>query len=218
MNLSNWWKAGVIIEGGAWKPSQPLSASGHRKVCEQRGKLRCIVDHFASPRYVTWTGGKRLGVEMSPGRLCWGGTFCPAAEYRPSTEWAMGPVLYRPGPGGESASEDSTADPTASVNKAEPWRGSLTCSSLSPAGKSLESLSNQGNLANVADGQEWQCAWPEVENEVGCLCAEQGQESRGPREGGSESCQAACQARLTESSKSADTHRTPEAWAKRRKW
>lgn len=110
----------------------------------------------------------------------------------------MGPVLCPPGPGGESASEDSTADPTASANKAEPWRGGLTCSSLSPAGKSLESLSNQGNSANAADGPEQHCAWPEVENEVGCLCAEQGQESRGPREGCSESCQAACQAGLTE--------------------
>ena len=56
----------------------------------------------------------------------------------------MGPL----GPGGRSASAEVIE------NKAEPWRKALTCGSLSPPGKSLELFSNQGNLANVADGQE----------------------------------------------------------------
>lgn len=73
----------------------------------------------------------------------------------------------------------------------------LACSSLSLPGKSLESLSNQGTLANVADGQEHTSAWPEVGNEVGCHRAEWGQErGRGPREGYGKSCQRACQAGL----------------------
>lgn len=75
---------------------------------------------------------------------------------------------------------------SSSENKAEPRRRGLglACSSLRLPGKSLESLSNQGTLANVADGQEHTSAWPEVGNEVGCHRAEQGQEKeRGPQEG-----------------------------------
>lgn len=47
-------------------------------------------------------------------------------------------------------------------------------------------------------GRSNTCAWPQVENEVGCHHAEQGWESRGPQEGCNESCQGACQAGLTE--------------------
>ena len=58
------------------------------------------------------------------------------------------------GPGGGSTSVGPTAALRVTEDKAEPWRGGLTCSSLGHSGTSMELLNNQENLANVADGQE----------------------------------------------------------------
>lgn len=66
----------------------------------------------------------------------------------------MGPEMGLLGPGGRGACAYPAVAPGVTENQAEPWREILTCSSLSPPGKSLELFSNQGNLANVADGQE----------------------------------------------------------------
>lgn len=89
---------------------------------------------------------------MSPWRR---GSVAPPASH--ST--LQTPLCMRSSPGGACLAPDggcksASANPSLLMteNKAGPWRRGLACSSLSPPGKSLGLLSNQGNLANMADG------------------------------------------------------------------
>lgn len=96
-----------------------------------------------------WYWREVAGFGMSPRRLCRGWAFCLPQHSAGHTRrdgcarrWESRTSAY------------STPAPGVTENSAEPWRENLTCSSLSPPGKSLELFSNQGNSANMADGQE----------------------------------------------------------------
>lgn len=96
------------------------------------------------------------------------------------------------------ASAYSTAALIVTENKAEPWRGGLTRSLLSPSGKSLNYLAIREIWPTWQMGRSNTCAWPEVEDEIDCHHAEQGWGSRGPQGGSREGCRGASQAGLTE--------------------